>query len=93
MWLTAFVVRSFGDAKKFIFVDSEDLEGSVRWIESRQTEDGCFPSVGRVLHKEMKVGVVGFDLGIGTVTGFWLTDNRAVFLSSKRFISQPRRRM
>ena len=68
MWLTAFVVRSFGDAKKFIFIDSDDLEGSVRWIESRQTDDGCFPSVGRVLHKEMKVGMVSFDFGVVAAT-------------------------
>ncbi|XP_037069499.1 alpha-1-inhibitor 3-like, partial [Pollicipes pollicipes] len=57
MWLTGFVIKSFGDAKKFIFIDEADLEGSVRWIESHQLGSGCFPSVGTVLHKEMKGGV------------------------------------
>ena len=55
IWLTAFVVKCFGDAKNFIFIDEDDLVGSVRWIESKQTSDGCFPSVGGVLNKEMKV--------------------------------------
>ncbi|XP_043217950.1 pregnancy zone protein-like isoform X6 [Amphibalanus amphitrite] len=59
MWLTAFVVKSFGEAKSFIFIDEDDLTGSVRWIEDKQTSDGCFPSVGRVLHQGMKGGVSG----------------------------------
>ncbi|XP_037082580.1 alpha-2-macroglobulin-like [Pollicipes pollicipes] len=57
MWLTSFVIKSFGDAKEFIFIDESDLEGSVRWIESHQLGNGCFPSVGTVLYKQMKGGV------------------------------------
>lgn len=55
MWLTAFVIKSFAQAKKFIFIDEKDLEKSIKWIEKSQLENGCFPQRGTVFHKEMKV--------------------------------------
>lgn len=55
MWLTAFVVKSFAQANKFIFVDNKDLQMSVNWITKKQLENGCFPFVGQVFHKDMKV--------------------------------------
>jgi len=57
MWLTAFVVKSFAQARAHIFVDDDDLKISMRWITKKQLENGCFPLVGKVFHKDMKVSV------------------------------------
>ncbi|XP_014669262.1 PREDICTED: alpha-2-macroglobulin-like isoform X2 [Priapulus caudatus] len=57
MWLTAFVVRSFAEARPFIFIDDAQIAASVEWIARRQGEDGCFPVVGTLHHKGMKGGV------------------------------------
>ncbi|KAG8221830.1 hypothetical protein J437_LFUL003464 [Ladona fulva] len=59
MWLTAFVIKSFAQARKFIFIDDNDLKVSVRWIIKRQMENGCFPFVGKVFHKDLKGGLSG----------------------------------
>nr|UVH36225.1 sea star footprint protein 9 [Asterias rubens] len=52
-WLTAFVVRSFAQASKYIFIDPEELAKSKVWLLSLQQKDGCFKSVGKVIHKDM----------------------------------------
>lgn len=44
-WLTAFVVKSFAQAKPYIFIDESDLTQSVDWFKSKQMENGCFPEV------------------------------------------------
>ncbi|KAF4529926.1 hypothetical protein B566_EDAN016556 [Ephemera danica] len=57
LWLTAFVVKSFAQARKYIFVDVNDLKLSTSWIINKQLENGCFPFVGKVFHKDMKGGL------------------------------------
>lgn len=42
-WLTAFVIKSFAQAKPFIHIDQNDLDKSIRWLTSTQLENGCFP--------------------------------------------------
>ncbi|XP_018026231.1 alpha-2-macroglobulin isoform X3 [Hyalella azteca] len=56
-WLTAFVVKSFAQARPYISVDATELAMSSDWLKSRQLENGCFESVGKVLHKGMKGGL------------------------------------
>ncbi|XP_057308923.1 pregnancy zone protein-like isoform X2 [Hydractinia symbiolongicarpus] len=56
-WLTAFVLRSFSQAKRYIFIDDRDIEDSKRWLLSLQDWSGCFKESGMVHHKEMKGGV------------------------------------
>ncbi|XP_057308905.1 pregnancy zone protein-like [Hydractinia symbiolongicarpus] len=65
-WLTAFVLKSFCQAKRYIFIDNKDIEDSKRWLLSLQDWSGCFKESGMVHHKEMKGGVSG---GI-TMTAF-----------------------
>lgn len=55
VWLTAFVLRSFGQARRFISIDEKDLSLSTAWILKMQFENGCFRPSGMVHHKEMKV--------------------------------------
>ncbi|XP_048758952.2 CD109 antigen-like isoform X2 [Ostrea edulis] len=56
MWLTAFVAKSFHQAKSHIFIDDETLQRAIDWMISRQNADGSFPEPGRVIHKNMQGG-------------------------------------
>nr|XP_053637252.1 LOW QUALITY PROTEIN: alpha-2-macroglobulin-like [Cherax quadricarinatus] len=56
-WLTAFVLKSFAQARQFILIDGNDLDMSRDWLKRKQMENGCFESVGKVFHKGMKGGL------------------------------------
>lgn len=49
------MIKSFAQAKNIIYIDERDLKISVKWIVKKQLENGCFPVIGRVFHKDMKV--------------------------------------
>ncbi|XP_048865436.1 alpha-2-macroglobulin-like protein 1 [Brienomyrus brachyistius] len=78
-WLTAFVVRSFAEAQEFIYIDPKNNEDSVTWLLTTQKNDGCFKTVGKLIHTAMQGGVVD-DV---TLTAFIV----AAFLESH--ISNP----
>nr|CAD7461328.1 unnamed protein product [Timema tahoe] len=71
MWLTAFVLKSFAQARTHIFVDEDDLKMSMRWITKKQLENGCFPLVGQVFHKDMKGGLTS-DTSSAALTAYVL---------------------
>nr|BAR45603.1 alpha-2-macroglobulin 3 [Ammothea sp. RS-2014] len=56
-WLTAFVVKSFAQARHLIDIDPVDLKKSADWLLSKQQDDGCFPFIGMVHHQAMRGGV------------------------------------
>ncbi|XP_043115316.1 alpha-2-macroglobulin-like [Puntigrus tetrazona] len=56
-WLTAFVLRSFGKAQKYIFVDPHIIQIAKEWLIIRQDSDGCFIQQGRLFNNRMKGGV------------------------------------
>ncbi|XDV32395.1 hypothetical protein PO909_003237 [Leuciscus waleckii] len=56
-WLTAFVLRSFGRAQKYIFIDPEIIQDAKNWLISRQDSDGCFIQQGSLFNNRMKGGV------------------------------------
>ncbi|KAK7175525.1 hypothetical protein R3I93_002441 [Phoxinus phoxinus] len=56
-WLTAFVMRSFGLARQFIFIDPNVLQSAKDWLISKQGSDGCFMQQGTLHHIDMKGGV------------------------------------
>ncbi|XP_067397051.1 alpha-2-macroglobulin-like protein 1, partial [Emydura macquarii macquarii] len=58
-WLTAFVLKSFGQARPFIFIDEKHLEDALQWLQRYQLESGCFQSVGKLLNNALQGGVVG----------------------------------
>ncbi|XP_031782380.1 alpha-1-macroglobulin isoform X1 [Nasonia vitripennis] len=72
MWLTAFVVKSFAQARSIIQIDERDLKLSVKWIVRRQLENGCFPVVGQVFHKDMKGGLREEDGSSSALTAYVL---------------------
>jgi CD109 antigen len=59
LWLTAFVLRTFSQAKGLIYIDESVLDAAQQWIAERQQADGSFQSVGFVHHEEMMGGLQG----------------------------------
>lgn len=55
--LTAFVMKVFCKAKKFLGDEIEEkmLCESVGWLIENQRNDGAFPEVHHVIHREMVV--------------------------------------
>ncbi|XP_012532021.1 alpha-2-macroglobulin-like protein 1 [Monomorium pharaonis] len=72
IWLTAFVIKSFAQAKNIIHVDERDLKISVKWMVKKQLENGCFPVIGRVFHKDMKGGLQDDDNSSSALTAYIL---------------------
>ncbi|KAL3876288.1 hypothetical protein ACJMK2_034153 [Sinanodonta woodiana] len=68
MWLTAFVVKSFHQAKKHIYVSENVLIRAINWMLNYQSSDGSFPAIGSV-HSSMLKG--GSSIGY-SLTGFCL---------------------
>ncbi|XP_062873323.1 alpha-2-macroglobulin-like [Trichomycterus rosablanca] len=56
-WLTAFVLRTFGKAQRYIFIDPEVINSAKRWLTKQQRPDGCFITQGRLFNNRMKGGV------------------------------------
>ncbi|XP_046369854.2 CD109 antigen-like [Haliotis rufescens] len=54
MWLTAFVARSFHQARPYIFVGNQTLGRSLGWMAQRQNLDGSFNEPGLVFDRQMQ---------------------------------------
>ncbi|KYO32253.1 alpha-2-macroglobulin-like protein 1 [Alligator mississippiensis] len=54
-WLTAFVVKCFGQARPYIFIDQQHIEDALKWLQQHQMESGCFQSVGKLLNNALQV--------------------------------------
>ncbi|XP_046569084.1 CD109 antigen-like isoform X2 [Haliotis rubra] len=54
MWLTAFVARTFHQARPYIFVGNQTLGNALNWMASRQNLDGSFNEPGLVFDRQMK---------------------------------------
>ena len=55
-WLTAFVVKSFNQASKYIEVDEPTIKQALDFLAKVQAKDGSFLEVGHVSHKDMQGG-------------------------------------
>ncbi|KAA0701893.1 Alpha-2-macroglobulin-like protein 1 [Triplophysa tibetana] len=56
-WLTAYVMKIFGGAKKYVFVDEKTIDLAKDWLGQQQQKNGCFKTVGILHHNEMMGGV------------------------------------
>jgi CD109 antigen len=61
LWLTAFVLKCFAQAKGIIYIDDSVLNSASNWITSHMNSDGSFDAVGFVHHQEMLGGLKGKD--------------------------------
>ncbi|RWR99948.1 thioester-containing protein-like protein, partial [Dinothrombium tinctorium] len=57
IWLTAFVLKSFLQAKAFITIDEQIVDRSVEFLLYKQNRDGYFVEDGHVFSKSMQGGV------------------------------------
>ncbi|KFO87723.1 Alpha-2-macroglobulin-like 1, partial [Buceros rhinoceros silvestris] len=63
-WLTAFVVKSFGQARKYIYIDNKNIQDALRWLEQNQLPSGCFATKGNLFHSSLK-GSVDDEISLG----------------------------
>ena len=61
LWLTAFVLKTFAEARDLMYIDRTVLDEAAAWIESLQLGDGSFESVGFLHHQELLGGLRGRD--------------------------------
>lgn len=59
LWLTAFVLKTFAQAKGLIYMDDAVLADSANWIGRHQQDDGSFEPVGFLHHQELLGGLRG----------------------------------
>uniref|UniRef100_A0A0A9WLH1 TEP1-F n=1 Tax=Lygus hesperus TaxID=30085 RepID=A0A0A9WLH1_LYGHE len=70
-WLTAFVAKSFKQARHYIDIDDSAIIGPLEWLADNQASNGSFPEVGAVSHKEMQGGASqGLALTAYVITAF-----------------------
>ncbi|XP_062325530.1 CD109 antigen-like [Osmerus eperlanus] len=56
-WLTAYVLKSFLQARPFMQIDPVVLSRAMAWLVGRQATQGEFTEAGRVIHTEMLGGM------------------------------------
>ncbi|XP_058269792.1 alpha-2-macroglobulin-like isoform X1 [Hemibagrus wyckioides] len=56
-WLTAFVLKTFGKAQRYIFIDPDIINRTKQWLIGMQRSDGCFIQQGNLFNNRMKGGV------------------------------------
>lgn len=61
LWLTAFVLKCFSQAKGLLYIDGSVLDEASEWIISHQNADGSFEQVGFICHQEILGGLQGKD--------------------------------
>ncbi|XP_062971829.1 ovostatin homolog 1-like [Cynocephalus volans] len=53
-WLTAFVYKSFAQAKRHIYIDDEVQSQTLIWLLNSQKSDGCFLNSGKDFNNALK---------------------------------------
>jgi len=77
-WLTAFVVRSFRQAKTYVYVDEEILENSLSWLYSQyDARSMTFAEPGRVIHTDMQGGT-GTGIGLTAFVLLAFLENKEI---------------
>ncbi|XP_040293851.1 alpha-2-macroglobulin-like protein 1 isoform X2 [Bufo bufo] len=56
-WLTAFVMKTFSQAKNTVFIDDQVIKQGMDWLKAQQKPNGCFKTTGRLLNNGLKGGV------------------------------------
>ncbi|KAL4240835.1 hypothetical protein ACF0H5_001623 [Mactra antiquata] len=81
-WLTAFVLKSFVQAKPYIFVDDKVIHKAIDWLIIQQETmgefKGTFSEPGRVIHKAMQGGSIGGKTSLTAYVLIALLEARAV---------------
>ncbi|XP_032848318.2 ovostatin isoform X1 [Tyto alba] len=54
VWLTAFVYKSFAQARRYIYIDDNVQSQTLVWLASKQKSDGCFENDGSHFNNALK---------------------------------------
>ncbi|KAJ8305151.1 hypothetical protein KUTeg_017286 [Tegillarca granosa] len=76
--LTAFVVKTFHQAKKHVLIDDSTILKALDWIMYRQTPDGSFYEPGNVVHSQLKGGS-GTGIGLTAFVTIALVENKDLY--------------
>lgn len=96
--LTAFVLKSFGQARAFVAIEERHITDAQHWLQKQQKESGCFRSVGKLFNNALQVrtewdGVTwGHMAGGGTDKAVSLSLCRVVYRMSSRCLLMSRLR-
>ncbi|NWZ91876.1 A2ML1 protein, partial [Nesospiza acunhae] len=63
-WLTTFVLKNFGQARKYIYIDDKNIQDALRWLEQNQLPSGCFVTKGNFFHSSLK-GSMDDEVSLG----------------------------
>lgn len=75
-FLTAYVAKTFSQAKEFITVDGNFLKGTLNYLKSIQNSEGYFPSQGSFYHQEQLDGLKKNDLAVTIYIAIAFLENR-----------------
>ncbi|XP_075631402.1 alpha-2-macroglobulin-like protein 1 isoform X1 [Balearica regulorum gibbericeps] len=56
-WLTAFVLKSFGQARAYVAIEERHITDALHWLQKQQRKTGCFRSVGKLFNNALQGGV------------------------------------
>lgn len=59
VWLTAFVYKSFAQARRYIYVDENVQSQTLIWLARKQKSDGCFENAESHFNNALKGGEEG----------------------------------
>ncbi|XP_063055772.1 alpha-2-macroglobulin-like [Engraulis encrasicolus] len=85
-WLTAFVMRSFGKAKSFTYIDSRILRSAETWLRNKLQPSGVFHMQGKLFNNRMKGGVNDDVTITAYITASMLELDMPVHESTMRFL-------
>ncbi|KAG8180430.1 hypothetical protein JTE90_022776 [Oedothorax gibbosus] len=94
MFLTAFVLRSFHEAKRHIAIDANIIRAAQDWIVSKQQDNGCFPDIGHIISSGIQGGL-GKEKSPTAITAYVLAslliaqyENETVIDAAKNCLSE-----
>ncbi|NWW36219.1 A2ML1 protein, partial [Panurus biarmicus] len=56
-WLTAFVLKSFGQARAYVAIEERHITDALQWLRQHQRKSGCFRSVGKLFNNALQGGI------------------------------------
>ncbi|XP_052786186.1 CD109 antigen-like [Mya arenaria] len=86
-WLTAFVLKCFGQAKDLITIDDNVMGKAMMWLLTHQMADGSFSEPGRIIHTNMQSGS-GHGVPMTAFTLVSLLENQQLHLIQGRTVDQ-----
>ncbi|PKU34053.1 alpha-2-macroglobulin-like protein 1 [Limosa lapponica baueri] len=60
--LTAFVLKSFGQARAYVAIEERHITDALRWLHKQQQKRGCFRSVGKLFNNALQDPMVSSAL-------------------------------